>query len=170
MKLTEFFLAQLDDEAPRTRRAIEQVPDGKDDWKPHDKSMNLGRLALTVAGMPAWIELIIDHDDLDLSPPGGGSNWSPPAMGSREQRVKAVDDSVAKGRAALQNTTDEHLMKPWQLKVAGKVVQEQPRHVVLRDTFTHLGHHRGQLTVYLRLLDAKVPALYGPSADDQTFA
>jgi len=132
--------------------------------------MALGRLAITVAGMPSWIDLIVNNDDLDLSPPGGGSNWSPPAMGNREQRVKAVDDAVAKGRAALQNTTDDHLMKPWQLKVAGKVVQEQPRYEVLRDTFTHLGHHRGQLTVYLRLLGAKVPAIYGPSADDQTFA
>ena len=77
---------------------------------------------------------------------------------------------AADARAALQRTTDEHLLTPWRLLVAGKVVWETPRHVMIRDTFTHLAHHRGQMTVYLRLLGAKVPALYGPSADDRSFA
>ena len=86
-----------------------------------------------------------------------------------EELLKAHEDAVAKGRAALRNTTDEHLMTPWRLLVGGQVVMENLRHVVLADTFMHLAHHRGQLTVYLRLLGAPVPAIYGPSADDNSF-
>ena len=84
--------------------------------------------------------------------------------------VKMMDDGVAGARTALQKTNDEHLMKPWRLLVAGKTVSEQPRHVMLRDSINHLAHHRGQLTVSLRLNDVPVPAIYGPSADDQRFS
>ncbi len=168
MKMTEIFLSQLEAEARRTRRALEQVPDDRDDWKPHDKSMPLGRLAVLVAGMPSWFAMMIHDDQLDLSPPGG-SGYQPPVMRTRAERVKALEEGVAKAREALAGTTDEHLMKPWRLLVAGKVVGEDPRHVVIRDTFMHLAHHRGQLTVYLRLNDRTVPAIYGPSADDNRF-
>ena len=168
MKLTEMFLSQLEAEGLRTERTIEQVPDGHDDWKPHDTSMAFGRLAMLVAGMPSWFEMMIARDHLDVNPPGG-SNWSPPPMRTREERVQAVRDGVARTRAALQATNDQHLMQPWRLLAAGKVMTENPRHVVLRDTFMHLAHHRGQLTVYLRMLGATVPAIYGPSADDNRF-
>jgi uncharacterized damage-inducible protein DinB len=80
-----------------------------------------------------------------------------------------MDEGFAGARKALQGTTDDHLMKPWQLKVGGKVVAEAPRHVMLRDSLMHLSHHRGQLTVYLRLNEVPVPSIYGPSADDQRF-
>jgi len=169
MKLTEFYLSQLEDEGRRTRNAIEQVPDGKDDWKPHTKSMPFGRLAILVAGMPGWLAMQIEGEELDLNPPGG-SGYRPPAMNTKAERLKAVDEGVAKARDALKSTSDDHLMKPWRLKVAGKVVSEQPRYVVLRDTLAHMAHHRGQLTVYLRLCDATVPAIYGPSADENRFA
>lgn len=168
MKMTEFFLSQLESEARRTRRAVEQVPDGRDGWTPHPKSMPLGRLALLVADMPSWVAMIVRDDQLDLNPPGG-SGYKPPTATTRAERLKALDEGVAKARAALEKTTDEHLMKPWRLLVAGNVVSEDPRHVVLRDTFLHLAHHRGQLTVYLRLNDLKVPAIYGPSADENRF-
>jgi uncharacterized damage-inducible protein DinB len=169
VKLTESFLAQLAAEAPRTRRAVERVPEGRADWKPHDKSMPLGRLALLVSGMPAWIAMIIERDDLDLNPPGG-SNFQQRPLNTGAELAAAVDENVEKARRALEGTTEEHLMKPWRLLVSGRVVNEEPRHVVLRDTFMHLAHHRGQLTVYLRLNDAAVPAIYGPSADDTSFA
>src|SRR5438105_3507520 len=169
MKLMDMFVAQLDAEARRTRRALEHAPEGRDDWKPHDKSMPLGRLVMLVAGMPDWFTMMINQDELDLSPPGGGSNYTPPPMGTKAERLQALDAGVAKARAALAGTTEEHLMKPWRLLVAGKVVSEDPRHVVVRDTFMHLAHHRGQLTVYLRLAGASVPAIYGPSADDARF-
>jgi uncharacterized damage-inducible protein DinB len=165
--LTELFLAELDREANRTRGALQQVPTGKDDWKPHPKSMPFARLAGLVASMPSWIPLIIDTPELDLNPPGGGRQYQQPATGSL---VDTHDSMVANARQSLKNTTDDFLMTTnWKLLVAGNVVSDQPRHVVLRDTLNHLAHHRGQLTVYLRMLDQKVPAIYGPSADDQRF-
>jgi uncharacterized damage-inducible protein DinB len=164
--LTQLFLDELEREATRTRRALEQIPAGKDDWKPQDKSMPLGRLAGMIATMPGWAALIINQDELDLTPPGGGQ-WQMP---SHEQLAGALDTSVAEARSALTKTTDDVLMTTtWRLRAGGKVVSETPRHVALRDLINHLAHHRGQLTVYLRLLGAKVPAIYGPSADDQQF-
>jgi DinB family len=167
--LIEMFEAQLEAEAKRTRGALERVPEGKDDWAPHPKSMPLGRLAMLVARMPTWFGLIIQRDELDLNPPGG-SNIDQRPLRTPAELVKAHDEGVAQAREALRSLTEDRLMKPWKLLVSGKVVSEEPRHVVIRDTFTHLAHHRGQLTVYLRLNDAKVPAIYGPSADDQRFA
>lgn len=169
MKLTDFFLGQLDAEARRTRNAIERVPDGRDAWKPHDKSMEMGRLTMLVAGMPAWIAMIVADDSLDLNPPGGGTNYTPPPMRNKEERLKALEDNVAKARAALAGTNDDHLMKPWKLLVAGKTVSEDTRYAVIRDTFCHLAHHRAQLGTYLRMNDVPVPAIYGPSAEDQRF-
>jgi uncharacterized damage-inducible protein DinB len=169
MTITEQLLAQLDAEAARTRRTLERVPEGRDDWKPHDKSMPLGRLAMLVATMPTWINLVVDKDELDLNPQGG-SNVSQKPLRTSQELVAAHDKGVAGAREALSKTTDSHLMTPWKLLVSGRVVNESPRHVVLRDTFMHLSHHRGQLTVYLRLNNANVPAIYGPSADDASFA
>src|SRR5262245_12880475 len=169
MKLTDLFLAQLTDEAERTRHALARVPEGRDDWKPHEKSMPLGYLSMLVARMPSWIALIAKRDNLDLKP-AGGSNIDQRPLRTPAELVKAMDDGVAEAAAALTSVDDDHLMKPWQLLVAGKVVNESPRYVVLRDTFTHLAHHRGQLTVYLRLNEVPVPAIYGPSADDTRFA
>jgi len=165
--LTKLFLEELDREAARTRRALEQVPTGRDDWKPHPKSMPLGRLAGLVASMPSWVGLIIDQDELDLTPPPGQGQYQPPAT---DQLVQVHEQHVAKARETLQKTTDDYLMTTsWRLRAGGKVVLDQPRHAVLRDTINHLAHHRGQLTVYLRLVDRTVPAIYGPSADDQRF-
>ena len=169
MEMTKLFLAQLEAETKRTRRALERVPEGREDWKPHEKSMPLGRLAMLVAQMPSWLALIINRDDLDLSP-ASGSNVAQRSLRTVADLVQALEQGVADARQALTNTSDEHLMKPWRLLVSGKVVDEEPRHVVIRDTFAHLAHHRGQLTVYLRLNNVPVPAIYGPSADDASFA
>jgi uncharacterized damage-inducible protein DinB len=168
MQLTQLFLDQLDREIVRTRGALQNVPKGKDDWAPHAKSMPLMRLAGLVASMPSWLGFIINKDDLDLNPPGGRGQYQQPASDSL---VATLDKAAADGRAALQGTTDQVLLTTnWKLLVSGNVVSEAPRHVVIVDTFNHWAHHRGQLTVYLRLLDQKVPAIYGPSADDQRFA
>ena len=169
MKLTELFLAQLAAEAGRTRRALERVPEGRDDWTPHDKSMPLGRLAMLVAQMPSWITLIVNRDELDIRP-AGGSNIDQRPLRTPAELVEALDKNIAEAKKTLEATTDDHLMTRWKLLVSGRVVSEELRHVVLRDTFMHLSHHRGQLTVYLRQNDAPVPAIYGPSADDQSFA
>ena len=106
------------------------------------------------------------QDELDMKPPDGSTNGRQELRTSR-QLVEAFDTHVAKARHALVSTTDEHLMTPWRLVAAGHLVSEQPRHIMLRDgVFNHLAHHRGQLTVYLRLSGALVPAIYGPSADE----
>jgi uncharacterized damage-inducible protein DinB len=166
--MTELFLTELDREADRSRRALEQVPEGKYDWKPHDKSMIFGYLAAMVATIPTWVAMEVNQDELDLKP-AGGSNFKQEPMKTSAELLKGLDKAVADARAALKQTTDDHLMTPWRLLVAGQVVMETPRHVMIRDTMNHLAHHRGQMTVYLRLMGAKVPALYGPSADDQRF-
>jgi uncharacterized damage-inducible protein DinB len=168
MTLTKLFLDQLEREAVRTRHALGNVPKGKDDWTPHPKSMPLLRLAGLVASMPSWIGLVINQDELELSPPPGQGNYQQPTV---EGLVAALDKAVQSGREALNKTTDDYLLTTnWKLLMKGNVVMNQPRHIVLVDTFNHLAHHRGQLTVYLRLNDQPVPAIYGPSADDQRFA
>jgi uncharacterized damage-inducible protein DinB len=168
MKLTELLAAQLEREAPLSKRALERVPEGKPDWKPHEKSMPLGYLAGLVATMPGWIAMAVLQDELDLKPKAGGG-YAPPDTGTTAKLLAAHDDSVTRGLAALRGTSDAHLATPWKLLVSGQVVLDQPRHVVIADTFTHLAHHRGQLTVYLRLNGAAVPSIYGPSADDARF-
>ena len=169
MKTTEWILAQLESEAPRTRRALERVPEGRDDWKPHEKSMPLGRLAMLVATMPSWINMVIEKDELDVMPKTG-SNVDQKPLRTRAELVQAHDKAVAAARQVLRSTTEEHLKRPWKLLAGGNVVSEEPREIVLRDTMMHLSHHRGQLTVYLRLNDAPVPSIYGPTADDKQFA
>jgi len=168
MKTMNPMVDQLDREADRSRRVLERVPEGKDDWKPHPKSMPLGRLAQLVATMPSWVSMIVQRDDLDLNPPGG-SNFNQPPLRTQRELVQALDRGVEEARETLEKATDDHLAKPWRLLVAGKVVSEDPRTIVLRDTMMHWAHHRGQLTVYLRLCDVPVPAIYGPSADENRF-
>ena len=168
MKLTELFLEELNREAPRTQRALEHVPLDRDEWKPHPKSMALGRLAGLVASMPSWVTLIIEQDELDLTPPPGRGQYQPPAM---DRLVETLNTHVVKARESLSRTNDDFLKTTnWRLIAGGNIVMDLPRYIVLRDTLNHLAHHRGQLTVYLRLTDQTVPAIYGPSADDQHFA
>lgn len=166
MNMTELFLAELERETAATRRTLERVPDGRGDWKPHEKSMPLGALSTLVATMPTWVVYTVNQDELDLNPPGG-QPYRPPVLQTSQELVAALDAGVAQAREALRTTTDQELMKPWRLLNEGKVLSETPKHITLRDAvFNHMAHHRGQLTVYLRLNDAKVPAIYGPSADE----
>jgi len=167
MKLTELFLADLERELKPTRRVLERVPEGRDDWKPHEKSMQLGYLASLVATMPGWIALMINQDELDLAR-GGTEGFTPQQVTGGRSLVDALDDSAAKARDALTHTNDEHLMTTWKLRAGERVLSEQVRHVAIREgVFLHLAHHRGQLTVYLRLNDIAVPSIYGPSADER---
>jgi uncharacterized damage-inducible protein DinB len=168
MKMTEFLLAELNREVDRSRRALEQVPEGKYDWKPHDRSMILGYLADMVATIPSWIALEVTTNELDVAPVQGSTMDRSPKK-TRAALILALEASAADAREALEKTTDEHLKTLWQLKARGQVVQEAPRYEMIQDTINHWAHHRGQLTVYLRLMGATVPALYGPSADDKSF-
>lgn len=141
MKLTDLLLARLERETAPTRKLIERVPDGKNDWKPHPKSMEMGYLSTLVASMPGWVAMMIEKDYLDLGQ-GGGS--TPSTTG---ERLAHFDKSVEDARRSLSSTTDDHLLQPWQLRVNGNVVDEKPRHIMITDTISHLAHHRGQLTV-----------------------
>lgn len=167
MKLTALFLAELDREADRSRRMLRLLPEGQHDWRPHERSMPFGYLAQLVGTMFSWVAMTVTQDELDLQPKG--ASHASPRLDTGSEQLQAMEKAVADARAALQSTTDEHLMTSWRLLVAGNVVWEAPRHEVIRETFNHLAHHRGQLTVYYRLLGVKVPALYGPSADEQGF-
>jgi uncharacterized damage-inducible protein DinB len=171
MTLTEFFLDQLETESAASRKAVARVPTGQagwKSWKPHEKSMEMGYLANLVATMPGWIELMIRRDELDVAA-ASSEGFRPPAASTAEELAAACDAATARARAALSGTDDTFLATRWKLLVAGRVVDEPVRWRAIRDVFTHMAHHRGQLTVYLRLNGAAVPSICGPSADEKTF-
>jgi uncharacterized damage-inducible protein DinB len=166
MKLTELFIADLERDAEATRSVLSRVPEGKNSWKPHDKSMELGYLAVLVATMVGWVEFMVNTDEFDIAPKDGPA-YQQPTMESRAQLLELHEDAFKKAIAALRNTTDEHLETKWKFMARGHVISELSRHINIRDSvINHLAHHRGQLTVYLRLTSASVPAIYGPSADE----
>ncbi len=171
MKLTELFIADMERERDKTRKALEAVPEGKEEWKPHDKAMPFGRLAALVSMMPSWVTMMIEKDEFDIAQPANAQQASQFSQQpkTRAELTKTVEEGFAGARKALQGTTDDHLMKPWRLKARGNVVSELPRHVMLRDSLMHLAHHRGQLTTYIRIAGGHVPSIYGPTADDQSF-
>ena len=170
MKIADLLLAELEREAVGIRKTLERVPEGKNDWKPHEKSMPLGNLATIVATIPSWLDMVVNMDELDINPPGG-PKFKPPESKTRRDLLEQFEASLNKGREVLRNTSDDRLLNTnWRMLAAGKLMSEQPRYVAIRDgVLNHMAHHRGQLTVYLRLNDEKVPAIYGPSADDQGF-
>jgi uncharacterized damage-inducible protein DinB len=130
--------------------------------------MIFGYLADMVATIPTWITMEINRDELDIAPAKGQGTKKPPKE-TKADLLKALDESAAEARDALAKTTDEHLGTTWKLLARGNVVWEGTRKEMIQDTFNHWVHHRGQMTVYLRLMGEKVPALYGPSADEQGF-
>src|SRR6266446_1384904 len=136
MKMTEFFLAELNREAERSRRALEQVPEGKFDWKPHEKSMIFGYLADMVATIPSWIAMEVTKDELDVAP-AQGSSMKPEPKRTSAALLQALDKSAADARDALEKTTDEHLKATWKLKARGEVVLEAPRSEMIQDTINH---------------------------------
>ena len=168
MNTKDYLLAELNREVERSRRALEQVPEGKSDWKPHEKSMAFGYLANMVATIPMWINMQIAQNELDIAPKDG-PKFEMQKLNTSAEYVEALDKAADGAREAFNNTSDEHLKTNWQLKAGGNVVAEAPRYEMIQDSLLHLAHHRGQMTVYLRLMGAKVPAIYGPSADDKEF-
>jgi len=167
VQITGLLLAELDHEAVGIRKALERVPEGKNDWKPHEKSMPLGRLATLVANTPAWLDMVVTMDEFDINPLGG-PKFRPQEWKTRQELLGQLEASLKKGREVLQKTTDDHLLTTkWRMLSAGKLMMEQSRYEAIRlGVLNHMAHHRGQLTVYLRLLEEKVPAIYGPSADE----
>jgi uncharacterized damage-inducible protein DinB len=167
MEITRFFLDQLDREVALNRKVLPEVPEGRNSWKPHERSMELGYLAALVAQMPAWIAVMITTEELNLGDKASSAQFQTKGSDSKEALLKLCEDSYQKARKTLSETTEEHLNGPWAFTLNGKALSSGPRHQQIADAFNHLAHHRGQLTVYLRLNEAKVPAIYGPSADER---
>ena len=164
--LKQLLVSQLDREAAITRKAVERFTEGHNDFKPHERSMEFGRLATLVAQMLGWIPLMVQRDNFDLDDPANES-FRTHAPSTRENLLATFENGFAEARRSLDTTFDEHLLEPWTFKAGGRVAFTKPRHIAIVDSvFSHLAHHRGQLTVYLRLIESKVPALYGPSADE----
>ena len=160
MAAPAFPLSEFDKEMASTRRLLERVPEEKGEWRPHEKSFALGHLAQLVARMPGWFPLILDQSELDLT---GGPSYS---FEPTSTLLEEFDAGVAQARDALGRVTGDDLDAPWSLKLGGQVVSTQPKGEVARESLRHLSHHRGQLTVYLRLLDVPIPSIYGPTADE----
>jgi uncharacterized damage-inducible protein DinB len=170
MHFKDILLPEFDMEMDNTRRTLERVPDDKFGWKPHEKSGTLGWMATHVATIPNWAKITMEQDSLDIAPAAGGSDSVPPRPSNRKDLLDIFDKNRAEARAALAAGDDAAYAQPWALLMGGKQLFSEPRSAVLRRmVLNHIIHHRGQLTMYLRLLNVPVPALYGPSADEQTF-
>jgi uncharacterized damage-inducible protein DinB len=160
MMPTAIPLKEYDEEMATTRRVLERVPSDKAAWKPHPKSFPMGHLAQLVAGMPGWFVNVLKEPHLDLA---GGRGYS---LESTETLLGVFDKNVIAGRKALESVSGAALSESWSLKMGPQVLMSLPRGEVARQTLNHLIHHRGQITVYLRLLDVAVPSVYGPTADE----
>jgi uncharacterized damage-inducible protein DinB len=166
MTIAEILLQDFDIEISNTRRTLERVPEGKNDWKCHDKSMHLGKLAMHCATIPLFGSYIILDDGMDLA--NSARPHVPLVFKSREECLAQLDESAIACRCAIAAASDEVLSAPWKFSFGEQIISETPRSLSFRQMcFNHLVHHTAQLGVYLRLNDIPVPALYGPSADEQ---
>lgn len=163
MTIAETLLLDFDHEIANTRRTLERIPEDKPQWKPHDKSMPMGRLALHVARLPELCKRVLTTEELNMAT----EKWPDIIFESTAHLLSELERSSAEARSILKAMPDEELQKSWKLTFGDRVVIDAPRMVLYRTMFlNHLIHHRGQLNVYLRLLDVAVPGLYGPSADE----
>jgi uncharacterized damage-inducible protein DinB len=163
MNLIDPILAELAHEGATTRRLLERLPQDRLGWQPHQKSMTLGRLATHIAEIPGWVGSIVEKDEFDV----GASGYVPPTLGSVAEIIAMFDKSVATATETLKRQSNDRLAAKWQLKKNGKLIVEMPRLGMVRSfLMNHLIHHRGQLSVYLRLQNVPLPSIYGPTADE----
>ena len=161
MSIAESLQPEFDQEMATTRRLLERVPSAKGEWKPHPKSFSLAHLSQLVARMPGWITHTMKQSSLDLS---GAPRYS---NETTETLLAEFDRCVKEAREVLAQAKDEDFTEPWSLTMGERVLMTMPRLAVMRQNINHLSHHRGQLTVYLRLLDVPIPSIYGPTADEK---
>jgi uncharacterized damage-inducible protein DinB len=159
--ISQALLSELEVEMPVTRRLLERVPSDKGAWKPHEKSFSLGHLAQLVARMPGWLTFTMKQNTLDLS---GGQPYS---LEKTETLLAEFDRNVKEAREVIAGAADAEYMVPWSLKQGDRVFFTLPRIAVMRQNINHLVHHRGQLSVYLRLQNVPLPSIYGPTADER---
>lgn len=165
MTIAQSLLPEFDQELATTRALLALVPEERAAWKPHERSFSLGDLAMHIANIPTWGASALAQTELDMQPVGGPA-WAPRAYESLSATLARFDENAATARAALAAASDEDLMVGWTLKNAGQTVFTMPRAAVLRSfVLNHIVHHRGQLSVYLRLCDVPLPSIYGPTAD-----
>lgn len=162
--ITESYLHELQAEVPATLKCLERISADTFKFKPHEKSMEMGYLAFLVAEIPLWIAVMIEDGEIDLA------TFPHPTTQTNEELLRYFDDNVKKAEAALGKISDDELERLFTLKSNGQPYYSSPLRIDLRTTLNHWVHHRGQLTVYMRLNDIAVPALYGPSADDKNFS
>jgi uncharacterized damage-inducible protein DinB len=168
MAIADALLPEYDHEIATTRTLLERVPDGKPAWKPHAKSMELGRLSMHIAELPTWVGNTLKKTELDVAPVDPSQRAVSKPFTTTQAMVADFDAHAKAARAVIAATPDEAFFVPWSLKKAGHVEMTMPRIAVLRSfVMNHLIHHRGQLSVYLRLNDVPVPSIYGPTADTQ---
>lgn len=160
MRIADKLLPEFDQEMAATRRVIERVPDDNPDWKPHPKSFSIEHLAQLLAWLPGWIGQTLTSTELDLATGAGYSNESTDTL------LELFDENVRKSRDAIAAAQDSDSDVAWSLKMKENVLFTAPRGTIVRQHISHLSHHRGQMTVYLRLLDVPVPSIYGPTADE----
>jgi uncharacterized damage-inducible protein DinB len=169
MSIAESLLPEFDNEMANTRKTLERVPDGRFDWKPHQKSTAMGGLATHLSNIPTWAVYAIEQDSLDLAPGGKPIPTMSPAQ-SQSELLSTFDENVKRARAAIAAASDQELTQQWSLQRAGNTLLTVPKAAVLRNfVLNHIIHHRAQLGVYLRLNDIPVPSIYGPSADESPF-
>ncbi len=165
MSFAATILPELDHEMATTRSLLERVPDDKADWTPHPRSTPIGRLAMHLANLSGLGVRILELTEVDMNPPGGPP-MKAPEFTSTADVLALFDENVAKARAAIAAASDDALQEPWSLRNAGHTIFTLPRAAVIRTmVLNHVIHHRGQLSVYLRLLDVPLPSIYGPTAD-----
>lgn len=165
MAIAESLLPEFDHETATTRTLLERVPEQRAGWKPHVKSMSLGELAMHIATIPSWSPVTLKETEFDTNPPRGRT-YTPPRFESTAHLLKTYDEGVKAARAMLAATSDGEFMVSWTLKSGGKSMFSLPRAGVFRSfILNHAVHHRGQLSVYLRLCDVPLPSIYGPTAD-----
>jgi uncharacterized damage-inducible protein DinB len=165
MAIKDGLLPEFDHEMGTTRRLLERVPEADFAWTPHEKSFPLGHLAGHIANIPHWVDIAIDGSSFDLGDPAANVRPDPPA--SVAELLARFDTNVKKARAKIDEQTDPALFAPWTLKNGGHEVFTMPKVAVLRSfVMNHLIHHRGQLSVYLRLRNVPLPSIYGPTADE----
>ncbi|HYK75699.1 MAG TPA: DinB family protein [Daejeonella sp.] len=164
MQLTKSFLSEMQHEAENTRKMLERVPSESLSWKPHEKSMALGRLAAHVAELYTWVKMTLTTDELDFAT----AKYTPPVVENTADIVKLFNDSFNQAVQAFEDVKNEELyFVNWKLRQGDYIILDLPKHIVLRSmVFNHIVHHRAQLSVYLRLLNVPVPGMYGPSADE----
>jgi uncharacterized damage-inducible protein DinB len=163
--ISQSLLPEFDMELANTRKTLERVPEGTPDFRPHEKSMTLARLAGHVAEIPMWAIMTLEKDEFDADP--AVAPIQAYVMTSRKEMLSKFDEETKKARAALASTSDEAMMKTWTLKNGARTIMALPRVAVLRSfVMNHMIHHRAQLGVYLRLNGVPVPSIYGPSADE----